>query len=392
MISLSAACCRVGYTRVILFILFCCARSSTGFVVVAPHRSCKIFDTSDRSQWSMSNSKTNNQGKAHQDTTTTTSTSKSTTTGRSYPDTNTRALIVEQHRDGPRRNILATIGITMFSMLSVNANTLAATASATAMPSSTTTIAAETTTSTPTPSQQAITATATVPMRTFVDPAGLFVLNIPQRFFALRRSAKGDLPDAQTGSGRRGSTIFSAGDMAKAEVVSVEYFPVKVLLQDFGIDAGTGRLQTISDIGDPSAVANLIALRRDKDRLGSMATKIVPNTVTVSADGRELAFQLKTSVPVQKPELLLEQYGVTELLRVTAAKASLITDSQSIPKLSGDKNRKDGKSNSSNNGVDDDVVMMMVVFASALETDWNGPDGVALQETVQSFRALRTES
>lgn len=229
--------------------------------------------------------------------------------------------------------------------------------------------------------QQEITATAPVSMKTFLDPAGLFVLNIPQRFFALRRSAKGDLPDKQTGTGRRGSTIFSAGDMAKAEVVSVEYFPVKFLLQDFGIDAGTGRFQTIGEIGEPAAVANLIALRRDKDRSGAMATKIIPNTVTVSSDGRELAFQLKTSVPVQKPELLLEQYGVSELLRITAAKASLLADPQQRPQQSGD-----------NSIADDDLVMMMVVFASALETDWKGPDGVALQETVQSFRALNPAS
>ena len=73
-------------------------------------------------------------------------------------------------------------------------------------------------------------------------------------------------------------------------------------------------------------------------------------------------------MPVQKPELLLEQYGVTELLRITTAKASLLSTD------------------------DDDVAMMMVVFASALETDWKGPDGVALQDTVQSFRALRAAS
>ena len=241
-------------------------------------------------------------------------------------------------------------------------------ASSTSSTSTTMISAADTVTTVTAELPAATGATAPVAMKTFVDPAGLFVLNIPQRFFALRRSAKGDLPDAQTGTGRRGSTIFSAGDMAKAEVVSVEYFPVKVLLQDFGIEPGTGRLQTIKDIGEPTAVANLIALRRDKDRSGAMVTNIIPNSVTVSADGRELAFQLKTTVPVQKPELLLEQYGVTELLRITTAKASLLSTD------------------------DDDVAMMMVVFASALETDWKGPDGVALQDTVQSFRALRAAS
>jgi len=211
------------------------------------------------------------------------------------------------------------------------------------------------------------TATAVlVEMKTFVDPQGLFVINIPKRFFALRRSAKGDLPDEKTGSGRRGSTIFTAGDMAKAELVSIEYFPTKVLLQDFGIDTSgiaddNTNLATISDIGQPAAVANLIALRRDKDKPGALTTKIIPNTVAVSPDGRELSFQLQTKIAVQKPELLLEQYGVSELFRITAAKASL----------------------QSNNG------SLMAVFASALETDWKGgPDGAALQETVQSFRAL----
>lgn len=201
-------------------------------------------------------------------------------------------------------------------------------------------------------------------MKTFVDPQGLFVVNIPKRFFALRRSAKGDLPDEKTGSGRRGSTIFSAGDMAKAEVVSIEYFPVKVLLQDFGIDVSgiaDSNLATIADIGEPAAIANLIALRRDRDKPGASTTKIIPNTVAVSPDGRELSFQLQTRVPVQKPELLLEQYGVSELYRITAAKASL----------------------QSGNG------SLMAVFASALETDWKGgPDGAALQETADSFRAL----
>jgi len=59
-----------------------------------------------------------------------------------------------------------------------------------------------------------------VPMKDFVDP--LFTISIPKGYFALRRSAKGDLPDVKTGQGRRGSSIFTAGDMGKAEVVAVE--------------------------------------------------------------------------------------------------------------------------------------------------------------------------
>ena len=66
--------------------------------------------------------------------------------------------------------------------------------------------------------------TTEVEMKRFVDNANpsLFVIDVPQSFFAIRRSAKGDLPDAKTGKGRRGGTIFTAGDMSKAEVIAVE--------------------------------------------------------------------------------------------------------------------------------------------------------------------------
>jgi hypothetical protein len=63
-----------------------------------------------------------------------------------------------------------------------------------------------------------------VEMKKFVDPIGLFEIVVPKRFFSIRRSAKGDLPDEKTGQGRRGSSIFTAGDMGKAEVVAVERY------------------------------------------------------------------------------------------------------------------------------------------------------------------------
>jgi hypothetical protein len=56
----------------------------------------------------------------------------------------------------------------------------------------------------------------------FVDPKGLFSITVPQHYFTLRRSAPGDLPDEKTGRGRRGSSIFTAGDMQKAELVAIE--------------------------------------------------------------------------------------------------------------------------------------------------------------------------
>jgi hypothetical protein len=78
---------------------------------------------------------------------------------------------------------------------------------------------------------------ATEEMRYFIDPENMFSLRIPKSYFTLRRSAKGDLPDPKTGQGRRGSSIFTAGNMLKAEIVSVERFPTRVLLEENGIEA-----------------------------------------------------------------------------------------------------------------------------------------------------------
>ena len=65
-----------------------------------------------------------------------------------------------------------------------------------------------------------------VPMKLFTDTAtpSLFEINVPTRFFSIRRTFKYDLPDAKTGKGRRGGTIYSAGDMSKAEVIAVERY------------------------------------------------------------------------------------------------------------------------------------------------------------------------
>jgi len=203
------------------------------------------------------------------------------------------------------------------------------------------------------------TATATVEMKTFIDPKGLFVLNVPKRFFAIRRTIKGDLPNEETGEGRRGSSIFTAGDMSKAEVVAVERFPITALLQTAGVSA-SGNLSTFTSIGKPTAIASLIALRRDRDRPGQSKTILLPDSVSLSPDEKTLYFELSTEVDVQKPELLLEQTGVGEIVRMTLAKATLTSG--------------DGQ--------------MMAVFASALKQDLAGSDGVALRECVDSFVAV----
>jgi hypothetical protein len=199
---------------------------------------------------------------------------------------------------------------------------------------------------------------AELEMKEFVDPQGQFSLRVPKNFYTLRRTQKGDLPDAKTGKGRRGSSIFTAGNLAKAEVVAVERYPTRVLLEDNGIDS-SGDLSTFTAIGEPKAVASLIILRREKETQNQGA-KIVGD-VEVTNDGKELTFRLKTEIDVQNPELLLEQEGISQLFRITVAKATL--------------NSNDGN--------------IMAVFCSALEQDFNnGVDGPALEDTVKSFVAI----
>ena len=98
---------------------------------------------------------------------------------------------------------------------------------------------------------------------------------------------------------------------------------------------------------------------REKETQNQLAR--VLDSVNVSPDGKTLSFRIRTEIDVQKPELLLEQTGVSQLFRVTVAKATL--------------NSNDGN--------------IMAVFASALEQDFkNGQDGSALEDTVQSFQVL----
>jgi hypothetical protein len=135
----------------------------------------------------------------------------------------------------------------------------------------------------------------------------------------------------------------------------VDRFPTKVLLEENGIEA-TGDLTTFPGIGESLAVANLINLRREQEKTGN--SRILPESVSLSEDNKELRFKMRTEIEVQKPELLMETYGVRQLFRLTAAKATL--------------NSNDGN--------------ILAVFASALEQDYKGRDGEALEEAVSSFR------
>jgi hypothetical protein len=136
-----------------------------------------------------------------------------------------------------------------------------------------------------------------------------------------------------------------------------------VLLEENGIDS-TGDLNSFPSIGTPSAVASLLIIRREKETQQSQGPKVLVDA-QVSSDGKELTFRLKTEIDVQKPELLMEEFGISQLFRITVAKATLNSDDGNI----------------------------LVVFASALEQDFNnGVDGPALEDTVKSFAAIDQSS
>ena len=140
-------------------------------------------------------------------------------------------------------------------------------------------------------------------------------------------------------------------------------FPTRRLLEENGIEATTD-LNTFPDIGEPSVIAGLLYIRREKDPPASGKNTVLdPQSVKVSLDGKELQFKLRTEIDVQKPELLMEQSGVDRLFRITLAKASL----------------------GSNDG------NLLAVFASALESDFQSQDGEALQRCVDSFRVMDRE-
>ena len=135
-------------------------------------------------------------------------------------------------------------------------------------------------------------------------------------------------------------------------------FPTRVLLEEAGIKA-TGDLSTFPKLGEPAAIANLINQRRERDKPGNLSrTKL--ESVDVSPDGLQLLFTLRQELEVQKPELLLEQYGVSQLFRITNAKASLASHDGNI----------------------------MAVFASALQQDYDAGDGEALRNVVASFTVM----
>lgn len=71
-----------------------------------------------------------------------------------------------------------------------------------------------------------LTTMSPIDMKLFIDPLQLFIVTVPTRYYVVRRTAKGDLPDEKTGKGRRGSSIFTSGDLTKTQVISIERYVI----------------------------------------------------------------------------------------------------------------------------------------------------------------------
>mmetsp|Transcript_18618 Transcript_18618/g.43154 ORF Transcript_18618/g.43154 Transcript_18618/m.43154 type:complete len:170 (-) Transcript_18618:122-631(-) len=135
-------------------------------------------------------------------------------------------------------------------------------------------------------------------------------------------------------------------------------FPTRYLLEDYNVEAPMD-MSTFPKLGSPEAIANLLTLRRESERPGeSDSDEIIEPRY--SEDGKELRYKVRTVIKVQKPDMMMEMYGVTELVRITDVKASLKVN--------------DG--------------YIMAVFVGGPEKEFQGPDGVALHAIVESFVPL----
>ena len=100
---------------------------------------------------------------------------------------------------------------------------------------------------------------------------------------------------------------------------------VPQLLADIGV-LPSGDFSTWKAIGNPKVVADLLAANRDGDvkLRGGLASKVDSASVTVS--DRTLSFTTVASIAVQRPDKLLESQGISELRRITRARAELRRD------------------------------------------------------------------
>eukprot|EP00616_Rhizochromulina_sp_CCMP1243_P003952 CAMPEP_0118981064 /NCGR_PEP_ID=MMETSP1173-20130426/29758_1 /TAXON_ID=1034831 /ORGANISM="Rhizochromulina marina cf, Strain CCMP1243" /LENGTH=260 /DNA_ID=CAMNT_0006931459 /DNA_START=68 /DNA_END=847 /DNA_ORIENTATION=- len=158
-------------------------------------------------------------------------------------------------------------------------------------------------------------------LASFEDPLGMFRVSLPPKWYKVRPKDKGDLPDAR-GKGRRGSRIFSAGDLSNQfapKILSVERLPVATLLGDAGVilkpeDGPVASAWT--EVGRPQAVAGLLVNRRDDESTAmgkGMVSRLVEDSVKIEEGF--LTFVTVTDIPVSRPEILEEETGKREIRR-----------------------------------------------------------------------------
>jgi hypothetical protein len=138
----------------------------------------------------------------------------------------------------------------------------------------------------------------------------------------------------------------------------VQIVSIPQLLADIGV-LPTGDLSTWEAIGSAKAIADLLTSNRDGDakQRGGLASKVDPASVAIN--GRTLSFRTAATIAVQRPDKLLETQGISELRRITRARAEI---------------RRDGTA--------------LVLWASALEQDWNKGASAVLNAVADSLIAL----
>ena len=156
--------------------------------------------------------------------------------------------------------------------------------------------------------------------------------------------------------------IPSSSLSPSARIVAVEQFPTANLFTDRLLTPPSD-LSTFSTIGlTAKGIAELLNSRREAERAAGSSQRTAPATDPapsfVGDDSLTLNFALRTDILVKDPVLLLKQTGVSELVRLTVAKAVIKGD------------------------------QMCVVYASALREQMEGEGGDGLRRAVESFEAL----